>query len=149
MFSHAVIAINQQKKMIRFYVFTSISSLIAYLILIPKYSYYGAAAVTIYSEAMIAIFSAYCVFKYSHFFPNLKVFLKSILASFLMGGVIYLIPFKYQTNLLSLLLILVLSIFIYFIILYLLGGIKSEELKAILKKQKNGGGQTYDPGTNF
>lgn len=149
MFSHAVIAINKQKKMIRFYVFTSISSLIAYLILIPRYSYYGAAAVTIYSEVMIAIFSAYCIFKYSHFFPSLKVFLKAFLASVLMGGFIYLVPIKYQTNIFSLILILIVAILLYFVALYFLGGVKSDELKAILKKQKNGGGQTYDPGTNF
>ncbi len=148
-FSHAVIAINQQKKMIRFYVFTSISSLAAYLILIPRYSYLGAAAVTIYSEVMIAIFSAYCIFKYSRFFPSLKVFIKSFLASLVMSGFIYLIPTKYQGNILSLILILISSILLYFFILYLLGGIKPEELKTILKKQKNDGGQTYDPGTNF
>lgn len=149
MFSHAVIAINKQKKMISFYVFTSISSLAAYLILIPRYSYYGAAAVTIYSELMIAIFSAYCIFKYSHFFPSLMVFFKSFLSSLVMGGFIYLIPAKYQGNIFSLILILILAILLYFVILYLLGGVKSEELKSILKKQKNGGGQTYDPGTNF
>lgn len=149
MFSHAVIAINQQKKMISFYVFTSISSLAAYLILIPRYSYLGAAAVTIYSEVMIAIFSAYCIFKYSHFFPSLKVFFKSFLSSLVMGGFIYLIPARYQANLATLTILLILSILLYFVVLYFLGGIKSEELKAILKKQKNGGGQTYDPGTNF
>jgi len=149
MFSHAVIAIDKQKKMIGFYIFTSISSLIAYLVLIPRYSYIGAAAVTIYSELMIAIFSAYCIFKYSHFFPRLNVFLKSLLASAFMAAFIYLLPIHYQSTLGGLLLILVLAILIYFLILYLLGGVSTDEIKSIFKKQTKGGGQTYDPGTKL
>ncbi len=149
MFSHAVIAIDKQKKMIGFYVFTSISSLIAYLYLIPRYSYFGAAGVTIYSEVMIAIFSAYCIFKYSRFLPGLKVSLKALLAGAGMGLFIYLCPLRYQSTLGGLILILVLASLVYFIFLYLLGGINSEDLKTIFKKQNKGGGQTYDPGTNF
>jgi len=150
MFSHAVIAIDRQKKMIGFYVFTSVSSLIAYLYFIPRYSYFGAAAVTIYSEVMIAIFSAYCIFKYSRFLPKLTVFLKSLAASAAMGAFIYFLPKQYyQGNLVGLLIILVLASLIYFLILCLLGGIKVEDLKSIFKKQTGGGGQSYDPGNNF
>ncbi|MFZ4632100.1 MAG: flippase [Patescibacteria group bacterium] len=149
MFSHAVIAINKQKKMIIFYVFTSISSLLAYLLLIPRYSYLGAAAVTIYSEVLIAIFSAYCIFKYSSFFPKLGVFLKSLIASLVMGGFIYILPSTYYSKLSGLIMVLALAILIYFLFLYLLKGIKADEIKSILKKQTKGGGQTYDPGTNF
>ncbi len=149
MFSHAVIAIDKQKKMIGFYVFTSISSLAAYLFLIPRYSYIGAASVTIYSEVLIAIFSAYCIFKYSHFFPGLVVFLKALFAGATMGIFIYLFPIHYQTTLGGLLLIIVLATLIYFLLLYLLGGIDSEDLKPIFQKQSKGGGQSYDPGTEF
>lgn len=149
MFSHAVIAVNRQKKMIGFYVFTSISALAAYLYLIPKYSYVGAAAATIYSEVMIAIFSAYCIFKYTRFLPNLKIVLKSLLASLFMGGFISLFSGYVQTSLGHLLIISVAAALIYFILLYIIGGIKSEDLKAIIKKQTKGGGQTYNPGTNI
>ena len=150
MFSHAVIAINQQKKMIVFYVFTSISSLIAYLFFIPRYSYFGAAGVTIYSEVLIAIFSAYCIFKYSHFIPSLIVFLKSLGAGILMGAFIFFIPQAfYQKSLLGLFLILILASLIYLIVLYFFGGIKSEDIKSILKKQKGGASQTYGSENNF
>jgi O-antigen/teichoic acid export membrane protein len=149
MFSHAVIALEKQKKMIGFYVFTSISSLLAYIFLIPKYSYLGAAAVTIYSEVLIAIFSAYCIFKYSRFFPQLGTLVKTLLAGIIMGVFIYVFPNYYQTSLGGLILIIILASLIYFFFLYLLGGIKSEDLASIFKKQTKGGGQTYDPGTNF
>ncbi len=149
MFSHAVIAIDKQKKMIGFYVFTSISSLLAYLFLIPRYSYFGAASVTIYSEVLIAIFSAYCIFKYSHFLPSLITFLKALLAGLIMGLLIYFFPSHYQTTLGGVLLIIVLATLIYFISLYLFGGINGEDLKAIFNKRTKGSGQSYDPGANF
>jgi O-antigen/teichoic acid export membrane protein len=149
-FSHAVIAIDKQKKMIGFYVFTSISSLSAYLFFIPRYSYFGAAAVTIYSEVLIAIFSAYCIFKYSRFVPSLKIFIKSLFASAIMGIFIYLVPAKYyQSNIFSLLIILILASLIYFLVLYLLGGVKAEDLKSIFKKQTGDASQAYGSETNF
>lgn len=148
-FTHATIAINKQKKLIGFYAFTSASSLLAYLILIPRYSYFGAAAVTIYSEVMIMFFSAYCVYKYSRFLPNLLVSGKSLIASLVMGAFLYLIPQFILESLIGLIISLAAAIFLYFILLYFLGGIKSEEIKAILRKQSKGGSPTYDPGSNF
>lgn len=149
MFSHAVIAIDKQKKMIGFYIFTSVTSLAAYLYLIPRYSYMGAASVTIYSELLIAIFSAYCIFKYTHFFPGLKIVLKSLLSGIVMGGFIYIFPAYFQTSLGGLLLILVLASLTYFLVLYLLGGISSEDLRSIFKKQTKSGGQVYDTTANL
>ena len=149
MFSHAVIAIDKQKKMIGFYVFTSISSLVAYLYLIPRYSYIGAASVTIYSEVLIAVFSAYCIFKYSRFLPRLVTLLKALLAGAIMGAFIYFFPINYQETLWNLLLVIVLASLIYFLALFFLGGISPEDVKSIFKKQTKGGGQTYDPGINF
>ncbi len=148
-FTHAAIALDKQKKLIGFYAFTSISSLLAYLFLIPRYSYFGAAAVTIYSEVLIMIFSAYCVYKYSRFRPNLQVSGKSLLASLIMGVFLYFLPPALLASLNGLLISLAAAIFLYFLLLYFLGGIKSEELRVILSKQSKGGAPTYDPGSNF
>jgi len=149
MFSHAVIAIDKQKKMIGFYVFTSITSLFAYLYLIPRFSYIGAASVTIYSEVLIAIFSAYCIFKYTSFFPNLKLVAKSLLAGAAMGGFIYVFPAYFQLSLGGLLLTIFLAILTYFLVLYLLGGVSSNDLRSIFKKQTKSGGQVYDTVANL
>lgn len=148
-FTHAVIAINKQKKLIGFYVFTSLTSLAAYLILIPRYSYLGAAAATVYSETMIAIFSAYCVFKYGKFLPSLKVLLKSILASLIMACWLFFLPDKLIESLGGLLIALISASIIYFIFLYALKAVKPDELKTILGKQSKGAAPTYDPGSNF
>jgi O-antigen/teichoic acid export membrane protein len=49
-FSHVIIAIDKQKKVIGLYLFTAISSVVLYLLLIPKFSYLGASLVTVYSN---------------------------------------------------------------------------------------------------
>lgn len=155
-FAHAVIAIEKQKKMIGFYLFTSISSLVAYLILIPKFSYFGAAAVTIYSEIMIAIFSAYCVFKYSNFKISLQKPFRALMASLIMAIFIYfirkiwVIEINYVSlaNILKLAAIILSSTIVYLIFLLIFGGIKKNDLLTIFKKQK-GGGQAFGSGTGI
>lgn len=149
MFSHAIIALDKQRKMIGFYIFTSLSSLLAYLFFIPRFSYFGAAGVTIYSEVLIAIFSAYCVYKYSRYLPNLKVFLKALAAGAFMGLFLYLFAARYGNNLGGLILIIIIASLLYFVCLYFLGGIKSEDLSAIFRRQKKVGGQIYDSPDNF
>ncbi|MCX6794726.1 MAG: flippase [Candidatus Falkowbacteria bacterium] len=148
MFSHAVIALDRQKKMIGYYIFTSLTAVAAYLFLIPKYSYFGAAAVTIYSEVLIAIFSAICVFKYSRFRPNLVLSLKSLASAAIMGlGLYWLAPFS-RTGLSGLIIVIIAAGAIYFIVLCLLGGVKRSDLEIIFSRQKKSGGPTYN-NTNF
>lgn len=148
-FSHAVIALDKQKKLIWFYVFTSLSSLTAYFILIPKYSYYGAAGVTIYSEVLIAIFSIICVYKYSRFKPNLKTLFKSLAAALIMGVFIYLLPLRYQHNLSELLLLIIGGALIYFGGLYLFGAICAKDIETIFKKDRGGHSASYDPSSSL
>lgn len=155
--SHAVISIDKQKKMIPFYLFTTITSLLAYLILIPKYSYFGAAAVTIYSELTIAIFSAYCLFKYSGFKINFKKSSLALLSSLVMGAFLYYSKlFKvlgFDSNnllkIIKLLVLILISAIIYFAVLLLFRVIKKEDILTIIKKRKSGGGQAFGPGSNL
>jgi len=148
MFSHAVIALDKQKKMIGYYIFTSLTAVAAYLILIPKYSYFGAASVTIYSEVLIAIFSALCVYKYSRFRPKLALSLKSLASAAVMGlGLYWLAPLG-QARLSCLILVLIAASALYFITLCILGGIKRSDLETIFSRQKKSGGPTYN-NSNF
>jgi O-antigen/teichoic acid export membrane protein len=147
MFSHAVIALDKQKKMIGFYIFTSLSALAAYLVLIPRFSYFGAAGVTIYSEVLIAIFSAVCVFKYSRCRLNLKITARAILSSLGMGLFIYLTAF-YQATLGGLILVMIGASFIYFLLLYCLNGIRKSDLDAMFRRPGETSGPTYS-GPNF
>lgn len=135
MFAHAVIAIDKQKKMIGAYLFVSLSSVILYLIFIPPFSYLGAAAITIYSELVIALFSAYIVFKYTNFFPKLKIFSKTILASMIMWGFLNLIDFNFYYRWSGLIIGGLGAIGVYFISLYILKGITINDLKILLNKK--------------
>lgn len=143
MFSHAVVALDKQKTMIGFYVFTGLSSLLAYLILIPRFSYFGAAGVTIYSETLIAVFSSYCVWKYSHFLPNLKVTIKSLISGLVMGVFLYFFTGSDQTTLGGLISTFILASLVYFSLLFLIGGIKLADIATIIKRQNKSIGPTY------
>jgi len=90
-FSHVILAIEKQKQTIWAYLLVAVTTLAGYLIFIPKYSYFGAAAVTIYSEILISILIFGITLHYTKFFPNLTIFFKSLIACFLMGlGLYYL-----------------------------------------------------------
>lgn len=80
-FSHAIIAIDKQKQTIWAYVFVAITALAGYLYFIPRYSYFGAAAVTIYSEVMIAILIFGVAYRYTSFIPSLKLTAKAAMAT--------------------------------------------------------------------
>lgn len=132
--SHAIIAIDKQKKMIKAYMFTSVTALFAYLILIPKYSYFGAAWATVYSELAIALSATYYVWKYSGFVPNFSRTIKALIASLIMGAFIYLLPKElYNTNI-KLLLTLGATIIVYFSSLYLFKGITKNDIMDIINK---------------
>lgn len=136
MMSHAVIAVKKQKQIIWIYILTSITSLGAYLILIPKFSYFGAAAVTIYSESLIAILTAIYICRYLKFKLNFTGLLKAMTASFIMAIFLYLKPFSVFSNGLNLILSIVVAGLIYVLSLLLLKAFNRNDLKLILSKEK-------------
>ncbi|MDD3711154.1 MAG: flippase [Patescibacteria group bacterium] len=135
-FSHIIIAIEKQKKIIALYAFTTVSSLILYLILIPKFSYLGASIVTIYSNLVILLGSFYYVKKFTKFSPQFKISYRAIIASIGMALFMYIIPRSLYQNGPILLAIIALSMIIYFVLLYLFKGINQDDLKIFLPKNK-------------
>lgn len=131
-FSHLIIAIDKQKKIIGLYVFTAISSIILYLILIPKLSYLGASLVTIYSNLIILLGSYYYVKKYTGFSPKIKIIFQSLSAALGMSIFMFLLPRTLYQNNIYLLLIICLAMLIYFFLLYLLKGINKDDIKMLL-----------------
>lgn len=128
MFSHAVIAINKQKKLIWLYVFTAITSVIGYFVFIPSFSYFGAAWMTIYSEALVAFGSIIIAWKLIGFFPSFKVFTKSLLASLIMGIILYFL----NTN--SLIINLTVAILSYGFFLYIFQGLTKKDILILFNK---------------
>lgn len=131
-FSHAIVAINKVKKLIPIYFFTAISALIGYLIIIPRFSYIGAAWVTIYSEAIMMFACIYITYKHTKFVPKLKIVIKSIVSAMIMAGSILLL---FHFNLGNIFIIIPVSSVVYFISITLLRGLDYKELLQLVKKQ--------------
>ena len=129
MFSHAIIAINKQKKIIAAYAFVALSSIVAYIIVIPIYSYQGAAWITVYSETAITLAAIYLTWKYSKFRPSLNVFIKSTLASLIMVGTYMVLKKLNATNLY---IVMSTLIPVYFVSLYVLKGINKNDIIDLL-----------------
>lgn len=125
-FGHLVVALNKQLAMLWGYVITAILSLAAYFIFIPKYSYYGAAWATVFSEVLIMCLTFLMVYKTVKIFPSFKVFGKAVLASAVMAAVLYWLRDWHV------LILLLISAPIYFGALYLFKGFSKELVKEII-----------------
>lgn len=82
---YTIIAANQQKRLVLPYVVAVIFNIVTNFLVIPYYSYFGAAGTTVATELFVLIVSAYIVYKYIKLTPSFVVFGKALLASILMG----------------------------------------------------------------
>ena len=114
-FSSAVIVLNIQKKAVKIYGIGFIFNIIANLILIPKYSYNGAAYATLVTEIIIAIALIYIIYKNTKFTPSIKIISLSVFASLVMGYFVFtsLDPIKTPVSILSTIIITILGSIIY------------------------------------
>lgn len=135
MMAHAVIAVKAQKKIIWIYIFTSLSSLLAYIILIPRFSYFGAAAVTIYSEVTIALLSTWFIYRHLGFRLRWLSTIKSLGASLLMGAILWLWPSSWSSSPVGLLLTIAMAGSVYLIFLGLLRAFTRSDLLLMLSKK--------------
>lgn len=127
LFGYLTVVIDKQRKMVGAYIFVAIFSLLGYILTIPRYGYFGAAAFTIASEALIFVFNFIITTKTIKFSPSLSIFYKVIAASFIMAVFIWI--FK-SINVIEL---IFLSSLIYLIALYLLKGLPKELILEMLK----------------
>jgi O-antigen/teichoic acid export membrane protein len=129
-FAHAIIAIDRQKRIIPAYLFTAVTALIGYIVLIPSFSVFGAAWVTIYSEIAIALASIWLIWKYTGFIPGFTVTVKSLLASIVMVASLYALN---QFGLNNLALLIATAVIIYFLSLLIFKGLSREDISSLLK----------------
>jgi len=84
LFSYAIVAINEQKKMMWGFLTAAILTFLGYLIFIPRFGWLAAAYLTIFSEIIIMIWSAILLWRKINFLPKIKNNLFFILFSVLM-----------------------------------------------------------------
>ncbi|MFC1613009.1 flippase [Patescibacteria group bacterium] len=124
-FGHFIVAINQQKLMLFGYLTTAILSLLGYLIFIPKFSYMGAAWVTVFSETLVSIIAITIIYQKTKISLNFKKCLKSLLSGILMVICLY---FMRGANLF---IIILAGIIVYLIAMFAIGGIDKEMMQTL------------------
>jgi O-antigen/teichoic acid export membrane protein len=113
---HAVVALQQQKKMVWGYLLVAIVSVIGYFIFIPSYGIWAAAWWTLISETAITLLTGFVIYKTSGFKPNLKIFSKAFLASLVMFAAVKFMPG------INVLILIALGALVYGVALTALGG---------------------------
>jgi len=122
LFGYAVLAVNKQKEMLWGYLVTAVITLVGYLIFIPKFGFWGAAWMTVFSEVVIMVWTFTVVFRVLDFIPKTKILLKAFLSAIVMIG------FLMLTMKLHVVLVLLIAGVVYFGFLYLIGGFDYKKL---------------------
>ena len=131
MFGYLVIALGKQSKMIWPYVILVFFNVIANFILIPHYSYIGAAAVTVMTEILVLVFSWRVAHKYLEIKLSLVILWKVLFASVFLGVFLY-----FTADSLNIILLMVLAALVYGVALYAVGGINQEMFTSLLPGKK-------------
>lgn len=126
LFGHAIISIQEQKTMIKYYIGIALLMLTLYFILIPKYSYWAAAWLTVAGEMLVFWATFFVVYKKIRFVPQMGVFVKSVISAIIMAGALY--PFRHLTIFLT----MPLAIGFYGGTMYLIGGVRKEFVLEVL-----------------
>ena len=128
-FGNFIIAADLQKKLFWVYLTSVFVNVVGNIILIPRYSYLGSSISTIFTEAFVCLSAYIILYNNLRFIPGFKTFFKSIIASLVMGVVIF-----YIARDLNLFLTIFLGGIIYLTTLYFIGGINKEIIKKVLVK---------------
>lgn len=115
----SVVAVGKQKQMMKFYIFAAVLAIALYFLLIPKFSYWGAASVTVLVESFILFASYLMIKKTAGVKIDWRVFGIGFFSSAVMAAVLSLTNFGLIANILT-------GIFVYAGLLYLFGILKKE-----------------------
>lgn len=131
LFNNTIIAMGRQKEMVKPYLIFALVNILLNLYLIPKFSYIGAAIVTIITAILVLYFTARIVF---HYYKDIKIdyliMAKAFIASLLMTAFLF---FSKSNLFLS----ITIGAVVYGVSLYLLGGLPKELIRSIIKDKED------------
>ncbi len=120
---NSLVALDLQKKSIWIYFAGAIFNVAGNLLLIPTYSYFAAAWITVSTELLITIAMFWLIKKETGVSLEIKIFWRSALAAAITAAIVYSLDPKFiQATILFL---------IYFPILFILGGINRDDLREL------------------
>ena len=125
--SHAIVALNVQRKMLPIYLVVALLTLGGYVLFIPRYGMWAAAWLTVASEASIFLASWTVTQRQSPFKLDSQTILATIAASIVMGGTVWLLRLQ------PLAISIIFGAVTYTLALFALGGITKERLQQVLK----------------
>lgn len=129
LFNYGIIAIEKQRKVIKYFLITAIMSIIGYLIFIPKFTYFGAAYVTLAAEALIAVFSYLLIKKYTGWKIKFQILLKVLLISIITYLLLSVIKIHFVIE-------LIIGAAIYFVLLILFKVLNRELIKEVISYKR-------------
>jgi O-antigen/teichoic acid export membrane protein len=126
-FSHIVVAIDGQRKMIPVYIAVAIAAVIGYLAFIPTYGMWAAAWLTVASEVLVGLGSLWVANRAvtTEFQP--RVLIAASGASLLMSIIVWFLRDQFVA------IPILVGGLIYTVALYFMGGIRKETVQDILK----------------
>lgn len=125
---NALIALDLQKKAMWIYFLGAVVNLTGNIILIPKYSYFAAAWMTVVTEVIITLLTFLLIGRKIKSGANLGIFSRACLAALIMAIAIY--PLKNNFAAASA------ASLVYFLALYLFKGFTKEDIKEIISPKK-------------
>ena len=138
-FNAILIAGNLQKRLLAVLFVIALLNITLNIFLIPIFSFMGAAAVSLATEATVAIATAILSFRFLGYFPASEGLVGILLSSAIMG--IFLTFFSH----LSLPILLVSAIILYIATLSLTGSVKKEEIILLFSRKGDDSENTLTP----
>lgn len=113
-FNMLLIVSNAQKKLMLALFGIALVNIVVNIIIIPKYSYMGAAYTSLLTEFLVALVSGILVYKHIHYVPSFEHVGRIFLAGIIMGSVLFFLsntPFFLSGAIASIVYVLALALF--------------------------------------
>lgn len=129
LFGYTIVALDAQKKMLWGYGAGAGAGLILYFILIPKFTYFGAATATLIVESIVLVFLYIITSKEAGFYPTFRILIKAFSAAIPMSAFFYYIDLNWIVEMLV-------GLIIYTILLFVFRAIPKEFMREIIKRRQ-------------
>ncbi|MBI3957048.1 MAG: flippase [Candidatus Kerfeldbacteria bacterium] len=127
MFGYTVVIINQQRAMIKYYLGVAVFALVGYFIFIPPYGVWGAAGMTVATEAAIMFLGYLVVRRATNVRLSLAQFWRAFAASGAMAGIVY------TVRSLPLYATVPIGIVVFVVALWAVGGLRRELIQQVIR----------------
>jgi len=129
LFSNMIVALGKQKALAKIYALGAVVNFSVNLVLIPKFSYWGAASSTLLTEILVTFLMLIVIKKTVGFLPGFGIGVKTFLATIAMGFVLY---FLSGWNFFA---VAFAGAAVYFLALFLVKAVSVKEVLVLVRKQ--------------